>query len=412
MFSSPPSEPRTVLLWGDRWWVAGHGLTETFSDLAQAKEILVEHFRQEPKPVRLRLVYQPDSFTSVASPCPPGNRATLAAALAHEFPALARDDLAWSHDPILSKDGEHSTILHFEREPGLFGLAGELAHAGLAVESAWPLAAYLPALLKEWTDSGAFTVVTLHGERACGYRHSTEGLRCVRQWLGASALTDVPQWLEEIFAEDRNEPILVLVADEAAQESMRAFAGPERPGTEIVPLSEVLGRRHLLPRYHSAQLLPKPPAFTAQRAVIAAGLICLLAAGWIGATHAHQTFVSRVARESRQKAASELRDEIAHLRANQTEIITLRRLIERGAAGPPCGALLTRLGTAVPAELVLSSIHIQTHGFEAVGWVAPAAPAGLLENWRSALARDAAPWTTAIRPGAGGGFTVTGSFRP
>ena len=170
IFISRPSEPRTALLWGDRWWFAGTGASCEFSQLADAAEVLAEHFANEPKPVRLRLIFQPDALETVAVACPQGNRATLAAALAAEFPALANPAHAWSHEPVLPGGGEFSTLLHFETIPALRELATQLAIRGLAVDSAWPLATFLSALPDEWTESGAITVVALHAARALAYR--------------------------------------------------------------------------------------------------------------------------------------------------------------------------------------------------------------------------------------------------
>ena len=119
MFISRPSEPHTVLLWGDRWWFAGTGASVEFSDLDHAVEVLVAHFAQAPNPVRLRLVFQPDAFETVAVACPQGDRATLAAALAEEFPSLRMPGCAWSHEPVLPMGGDFATLLHFETQPGL-----------------------------------------------------------------------------------------------------------------------------------------------------------------------------------------------------------------------------------------------------------------------------------------------------
>ena len=106
MFISRPSEPRTVLLWGDRWWFAGTGSSAKFSDLTDAAEVLAAYFAGAAKPVRLRLIYQPDSLETVAVACPDGGRATLAAALGGEFPALANPDCAWGHEPVLATGGD------------------------------------------------------------------------------------------------------------------------------------------------------------------------------------------------------------------------------------------------------------------------------------------------------------------
>ena len=65
MYISRPTDPRTVLLWGDRWWFPT-GESREFQSLGHAVEVLVAHYATEPKPVRLRLIYQPDGFQSVA----------------------------------------------------------------------------------------------------------------------------------------------------------------------------------------------------------------------------------------------------------------------------------------------------------------------------------------------------------
>ena len=100
-----------------------------------------------PKPVRLRLVFQPDALETVAVACPQGDRATLAAALAEEFPSLRTPGCAWSHEPVLPMGGDFATLLHFETQPGLLGLATRLAQRGLAVDSAWPLVTFLQTSL-------------------------------------------------------------------------------------------------------------------------------------------------------------------------------------------------------------------------------------------------------------------------
>ncbi len=412
MFTSRPSDPRTVLLWGDRWWVAPTGDIGRFANLAEAVVALAGHFRDEPKPVRLRLVYAPDSFASVVTPCPPGNRATLAAALAADFPAIGRDGVAWSHDPVLTKDGVHSTVLHCEGEPGLFGLASELARLGLAIESVWPVAAYLPGLLHEWTDSGAFTILLADHDRACAHRHGESGERTVEQWHGDKTIAEVEHWLGTLLSADPGEPVLIVSADESATEILRSFLGEEHARLEFVSLREVLGRPNLLPRYHPAQLLPKPPTFTAQRMVIAAGILCLLTAGWRGAEFFRDHQQSETGRKLRQSQSAALQTEIVHLKENRAAIADLRRLMEDGVAGPPCDELLAQLARTVPAEAVISSARINGRSFEFAGWIAPNAPAGTIERWLRALAGGDAHWTAEFRTGATGAFTISGGFRP
>ena len=363
MFTSRPSEPRTVLLWGNRWWLPGSDTSLEFSDLSHAVDMLVDHHADEPKPVRLRLVFQPDTLETVAVACPQGDRETLAAALSAEFPALVAPACAWSHDPVLPVGDAFSTLLHFESQPGLVALATQLALRGLAVDSAWPLATFLHALPDEWTDTGAVCVIAVEAERAVAYRHPAGGARNVLRWQEDRILPPVAAWLAEILDRAPEEPVLIVYADDEIATALGAFAGNERyPGVELVPLAEALARPVVLPRYHPAQLLPRPPRVTAQRALIAASIALLFAAGGFGAAYARTLHAAHEATGANLVRLPPLRAEVAHLRNNAVEIATLRRSIEGGAAGPPAGAFLDKLSTTLPAELTLTSLRMGRRG--------------------------------------------------
>lgn len=411
MFISRPSDPRTVLLWGNCWWLPT-GESRKFSTLTQAAEALAAHYADEPKPVRLRLVYQSDSLVSTVTACPQGDRKILAAALAGEFPALGSHDHAWSHEPVLAAGDGYSTVLHHETEPELIALATRIAQLGLAVDSAWPLATFLHAVPEEWTDSGAITIVALEAERAVAYRHPKDGPRVVQSWHGDSTIVEVGQWLSGLFAEEADEPVLVVSADDETAARLESYVGEEPPGLEWLGLAEALGRRVVLPRYHPAQLLPRESAFGAQRAVIAASVALLLAAGWAGYASGRDWLVARAEAANHASRLTALRAEIGHLRENVSEIAALRSLIAGSSASLPASAFLQKVSTTVPPEIVLSSVRIAGRNLELAGWVLPGTPAGLLEEWRGRLSPADAPWTIAIKSGVGGAFSATGAFRP
>jgi hypothetical protein len=412
MFISRPSEPRTVLLWGDRWWFAGTGVSSDFSDLAQAAEVLVAHYADEPKPVRIRLIYQPDALETAPVACPQGDRATLAAALAGEFPALGNPQRAWSHEPVLPIGGDFATLLHFETAPGLISLATELARRGVAVESVWPMATFLHALPTEWSDSGAVTVVAVQAQRAVAYRHPADGVRSVPVWLGESALAEVGEWLGELLTQSPEEPVLLVCADAATATALGSFVSAEDyPGVEQITLNEALARPGAFPRYHPAQLLPRSPIFTAQRFLVAASIAFLLAAAGLGVGVARAALAGREAARDQQTKLMALRTEVAQLRENAAEISALRRSLEGGAAGPPCGALLDAVATTVPASITLTSLRIDGRTVAIGGWVSPGASPTAVEDWRSRLAPASAPWTATVKAGATSAFTLTGGFR-
>ncbi len=413
MFISRPSEPRTVLLWGDRWWFAGTGSSVEFSDLTHAVEVLAAHFAGAAKPVRLRLVYQPDALETVAVACPDGGRATLAAALATEFPALANPDCAWGHEPVLPTGGDFSTLLHFERQPGLLALARQLAHRGLAVDSAWPLTTFLHAVPDEWSESDAITVLALQAGRALAYRSPADGGRTALHWHGDSVAAEVGEWLAGVLARSPGEPVLLVCADEEAATALGAFTGVERyPAVELMPLAEALARPVVLPRYHPAQLLPRAPAISAQRAMIAASVALLLAAGWCGIASARDHLAAQTAAENQQTRLTALRAEVSQLRETAAEITALRRSLEGGAAGPPCGALLDKISTTLPSQITLNSLRVAGRRVAIDGWVAPGAARSGLDAWRAQLAPASAPWAAETKSSAAGSFSLTGEFRP
>ena len=413
MFISRPSEPSTVLLWGDHWWFAGTGASVAFPDLDHAVEVLVAHYAQAPKPVRLRLLFQPDALETVAVACPQGDRATLAAALAEEFPSLRTPGCVWSHEPVLAMGGDFATLLHFETQPGLLRLATRLAQRGLAVDSAWPLTTFLHALPAAWTDSKVATVVAVQPNRALAYRKPDHGCRAALHWEGDTVVEDVSKWLGELLVRNAMEPVLLVCADQPTVTALSAFISTQRyPAVEPMLLDEALGRAVVLPRYHPAQLLPRIPVVTAQRALIAASIAMLVAAGWLGVAYGRDYVAKQAAVKDQEARLTALRGEVAQLRENAAEIAALRRSLDGGAAGPPCGVLLEKISTTLPAQVTLTALRITGRSWALDGWVAPGAGPRAGEEWRGRLAPPGAPWTAEIKPGAAGSFSLRGEFRP
>lgn len=413
MFISRPSDPRTVLLWGDQWWFAGTTTPLGFTDLTQAAEALAQHYADEPKPIRLRLVYQPEAFRSVRTTCPMGDRRLLSAALGAEFPALTQSDRAWSHEHILPLHEGYSTLLHFEETPALFALATQLAELGLAVESAWPLATFLHELPAEWTESGAMTVVALHADRALAHRHPATGPAEVRRWDGDGTIAEVSQWLGSLLAENAEEPILLVPADHEAAASLESFIRlADYAALEQLQLPQALGQRVVLPRYHPAQLLPREAIVTRQRALIAAGIALLLTAAGIGGTAIQSVMAARSEHTMVQARTANLRMELVRLRENASAIADLRSLIEAGSGSPPFSAILDKIGRSIPPVIALDELRLSARRISLEGWIAPSAPPTTAEHWRTALNSSGGRWAvdTQLRPG--GAVSMSGDFKP
>lgn len=407
--TSPRSEQRTVLLWGDRWWLDGESAPVAFAGTADAAEALAGHLAVRGAPARVRLVYQPDTLTSAHVNCPKGGRSILAAALAGEFSAVDSPNHAWSHEPVLPDPGGFSTWLHFEREPILFELVAKLRERGIAVNSAWPLPAFLHALPADWSDSGAITVLAIEEARACAYRHPRDGVRSIRTWRGAGTRGEVRDWLREILSREPDEPVLVVAAAPLAIDVMESPAGT---GLRLLAMADVLAQPVVLPSRHPAQLLPPAPVLTAQRAVIAAGIALVAAAGWLGAAHARDVIAARETGERREERKVALRAEVAHLRANDAEIAALRAGLPKPGPAAPVAPWLQRLSESLPSEIALSSLRITAEGVTVTGFTAPGSARGLLAAWKSRITSAAADplLHTTEQSATGDRFTLAGRF--
>ena len=409
MSISLQSEAVTVLLWGDRWWLPGRSAPVAFAPSDAAADALVAAVSGDAAR-RLRLIYQPDGFVSVSTPCPHAGRRTLALALQEQFPGLATDDVAWSHEPILPLGDSFTTILHYEAEPRLFALVAELETRGFTVESVWPLGTFLHALQDEWSESGATTVLAIESERACAYRHGADGQRVILPWRREQTTAEVGRWLAAILTQEPNEPVLIVAeADEvAALDAHVALA--DQPGVTLVSFREALGRRVVLPRHHTAQLLPPAPVITTQRAVIAASLAFLAVAGWSGASYARDALAWRTEGETREVQKIALRTEVFRLRANAAEITMLRAALADVSVNPPCGEFLEKLSTTLPPEIALAKLRVSGGRFTLQGHVAPGASAGVLETWRIRFADSRWTLESQAAPAPSGAFVVEGKF--
>ena len=402
MSISPTSE-RTALLWGHHWWLAGRVEPLAFENLSHAAEVLTAHLAGEPHPVRLRLIYQPETLVTVAVDCPHGPRAALQRALAFEHPALAAPDHAWSHEPILPVGDGYSTLLHYETEPGLFSLVARLAQRRVIVVSAWPLATFLQSLPKELSKTGTTLVLAFADNHNCAlaYHHPADGRRMVHRWHGEAAVDEAQSWLEEETARLPDDPALLVSPNEAAD--------PDDPLS--LPLHEALSSSVVLPRSHPAQLLPAASAVTPQRAVIAASICLLLAGGWSGAAYAYEFMTWNDGQHAVAHEKSALRAEIDHYRVNAAEIVSLRAKLAGPGSSPPVGELLDAVCGALPPQLALDQVRVAQGRFTLSGHVAPGATAAW-EQWRNRL--GGRRWTVlpAAAPRDTGAFTVNGVFTP
>jgi hypothetical protein len=389
--------------WRRRWWLAGDVVSEAIDGIEPAAKWLVRHFAQEAKPVRVRLVYQPETLESVLVGCPHGARRELAQALAPEFPALASGDRAWGFEPVLTKAEAASTILHFEREPGLIALATRLAEHGIAVDSAWPLTTFLQAVPAEWSQSGALAVLAIGPDEAVAFRHTRAGEREVQRWSG-SALKDASSWLASTIGEDLADSVVVVTDSAETQTALAEVVGVQIPGLEVYTIAQVLRRHVVLPRYHPAQLLPREPTALGAILLKAASVTLFLTAGALAGLLGFRWHAARGAEANDATQLATLQTELRQLRANAAELATLEAT---SAVSPPVTVFLDRLARTIPPDVVLASVRVDAGGVTCAGWVLPSAT-GALTAWQEALR---GPWSLNLSATADGAFSVKGNFR-
>ncbi|MSU66019.1 MAG: hypothetical protein EXS38_07970 [Opitutus sp.] len=404
---------KTVLLWGRQWWLDDASAPVSFDNLMHAADALAAHWANREKPSALRLVYQPDDLVTVSSPCPQGNRAMLAQALGDEHPALTAVGLAWSFEPILPAKPRFETLLHYETTPALFALVEALRARGFAVDSVWPLATWLNALPQDWPDNGAVTVCALSANRAAVYRHGADGARGFHTWTGEKALAELGTFLAKIFAQNAAEFVLfVPTKDDVIQrlESVVSFAN--RTGVHALSLRAALAQAATMPRKHPAQMLPPAPWFTPSDLALVASVALLAAAGVASGLYLRDALALRAQGATRAEQKQTLRAEVAHLRANEAEIVQLRAALQAAKAhGQPWATTLRQLGQTLPPEITFTALRLQPNGFAVQGFVAPGAPNGW-GDWLARLASKEAPWhlQPASAPDTAGRFVLTGQL--
>jgi len=402
----------TVLLWGNRWWLPRQPSPVPFADVATAADALAAAWADQAKTIRL--IFQPDEFESTFASCPNGNRATLALALSDQHPVLDNPKHAWSHEPILPGDGAFNTLLHYETAPVLFALVARLEEHGFAVQSAWPMPAWLNALPDDLADSGSTTVAAIDQDRICLYCDCADGRRVSYAWRKDDPLTALAGFLRVRFHADPGCRVLLLATGEHLLQAIDAvvpLAG--QSGVQHIPLPAALAKTASLPPRHPAQLLPPPARFTALRAVVATSAALLLLALVFGGRLARDYHAGSADAAVREHEKQALRAEVTHLRANAAEISALRAAVAVIRPNPPAAAFLAKLSATLPTEIVLRSLRMTGGEFVVDGWVAPKTPPAVGEAWIVRLTAANASWHLMgpFTADASGAFRLRGSFR-
>lgn len=364
---SPRSEP-TVLYWHDRWWLPSHRIPVPFGDIGQAPDMLAAAWPGR-KPV-LRIVWAPASFASVAVACPEADRATVAAALAEEHPALSHPGHVWGREPV--QDGR--TLLHYETEPGLFAVVRRLEDLGFGVESVWPMATWLAALAPEAAGLGRVTVVATAGTRWRLYRRSAEG----REAAAGDDLASLEAALRDPSPPEGPALLLHVATDET---DVEAFDAPGITGR--IAVWDALEKPVILPAKHPAQLLPPLPKLSLMRIVLAANLLCLVVALVAGCRLWQARQVAELQRREQMREIAALRPEVERLRANAAEFVKLTSMRRPRL---PVSELLQSIATGLPSGMTPTDCVVESGRFRLAGWTDP----GARDSWQMWASRWAA----------------------
>jgi hypothetical protein len=404
--------PATVaLLWGDRWWLEGRAEPISVAEPSRAAETLLAGLG-ESRPARLRLLYQPTSFVSIAAACPMAGRTAIRDALQEEHPALGREDCAWGYEPIAVGPQMGATLLHYETEPGLHALVAALHAAGIAVEGAWPLASALNLVPLDWPDTGALTVVAVAERQTFVYRHSPGGLRETHCINGDGAATLASQTARE--ASQRADTALHVVAfDPAGEHLATALTSIDDPGGKVARWPRVVDAARTLAPHQPNQLLATSTWWTAARAIHCATAAVLLAACVLGGEQALRWSQQQRLAAVRTAESGALMRNLDALRANETEAHRLREEIAALRPGAvACGALLRALPRELPPQIVLTRVRADDGAFTVEGGVASAGlTAAAWRAWQTAVGAETHPWRLAAAAMPGADFTLKGQWR-
>jgi hypothetical protein len=389
MSTSPKSE-RVALLWGDRWWIEGRSEPVVFGDIARAAETLLAVFTDD-RPARLRLIHQPAFLAADAIACPKGDRATLQVALGEQFPALFSEDRAWAFEPIVGGREHYATVLYHESQPGLYPVAQALEAAGIMVTGAWPLAHLLNLVPEDWPETGALTAVAVAENQTLIYRHLPDGRREVQAGMGEGAAVLALETVREALA--RSETALYLVALDPSGERIAGQLPPlDVPRLRLVGWSRLVAAAATLSRRQPAQLLPLSALFNPGRALMAASIAIAFAAVGIVGHQGWNEFAQRQQTAGNQRLLAEVRSEVADRRQAVDEIATLKAAVERGAAEAPTFApLLRSLGSRLPREVVLTTLHADRGRVVLSGGVTTPPSEAVWREWLKAVSAGG-PW--------------------
>lgn len=380
MSTSPKSEA-TVLLWGNRWWLPHHRLPVPFSDIAEAAEQLAAVW-QEPNRT-LRLIFQPDDFATVPVECPNGNRATLAAALGDEHPALRHPGHVWSHEPIMALGEGYTALLHYETRPMLYALVHQLRACGFTITTVWPMAAWLNALPPELSDSGAMTICAIHSDRFCLYRHSADGVRALRCGQGGDVLTAVAVHLGGLATQPETEFVLYITTEQQLFEQLaEKITIDARHVVGAFAMWQALAKPVPLSARHPAQLLPPVPFVSPPQLIKFIAAACLIAAALLAVGPVKAVIVAQTSRTAAENEKRTLRAEIEPLQVSEAEARRVQTALAALADDPlPWAAWLQALGNDLPVHVVLIALKADRLGFRVEGGVAGELPDGEWQRW-------------------------------
>lgn len=403
----------TVLLWGDRWWLPHHKLPVPFADLAQAADQLAAAWPEKER--KLRIIFHPDDFATVPTPCPNGNRATLALALAEDHPVLRHPGHVWGYEPILPAGDSFATLLHHESQPFLFGLIHRLREHNFDVASVWPMATWLNALPPDLSPTGAMTICALHSDRFLLYRHAASGERTVRSGYDGDVLTAVAAHLAGLPTQAETEYVLYVTTDDSLVEQLAERVPlQEHQVLGTISLAQALAKPVPINPHHPAQLLPPVPFITAPRLLSVISALCGLIAVGLAVSPMRAFVHNRAAHGSLVQERIKLQGEIAEFRRNETAVQHWQTVAATNAPDPlPWRDLLQTVSNTMPPQVVLTRLQADRRNFHIEGGLVGTLPEADWKGWLQSLSVPEGNWMFSHAASTKGprDFTLKGHWR-
>lgn len=373
----------------------------------------------EPRPKRVRLIYQPPDLDGHAVECPKGSREIVRSALADDHPELRNPATVWAMSRLHATDLGYATLLWVDPKARIARLRSTLATRRIALVGAWPLVSVIELTPPADRADQPVLAVVLSDTAGLVYAAMPGGARTIVCASGAACRGQLGGLIRNALSHfDAAEPPPVLVVDASVEPWDLGVSPLAQVETSGISVEQLLTSAMRLGPSDLSNLAPRVSRMTADGALwLVTALCCGLALFNAGSYAAEFRRVQNDA-SIRGRLARELQADNARLAENQKTISELAALrAEMKADGAHRLRLLTAIMQHKPVEVTVHAITIREQSFELAGTAHEGVgrSRGPFYQLVDGLSAGSNPWRLSpeSRPSAlsANAFVITGVFQ-